>query len=173
MITVILGRLRAAIWRLRGLDAGSKSWVGARLTVVRPHLVSLGSRCTVEHDVYLKVVDDAARLQLGDYVFVGTGCELDVALSVEIGPYTLLAPQVFITDHAHNIARGARIGAQGITSKKVVIGQDVWIGTKAVIMAGVTIGDGAVVGAGSVVTHDVAPYAIVAGVPARQIGTRS
>ena len=54
----------------------------------------------------------------------------------------------------------------------IVVGNDVWIGHNAVVMGGVTLGDGAVVGAGAVVTHDVAPYEIVGGVPARHIGWR-
>ena len=54
----------------------------------------------------------------------------------------------------------------------VVIGNDVWIGTKGLILSGVTVGDGAVVGAGSVVTKDVEPYAVVAGNPARLIRYR-
>ena len=57
-------------------------------------------------------------------------------------------------------------------SKKVVIGNDVWIGSGAYIKSGVTIGDGAVIGAHAVVTHDVSPYAIVAGVPAKEIRKR-
>lgn len=56
--------------------------------------------------------------------------------------------------------------------KKVVIGNDVWIGCNTVIMGGVTIGDGAIVAAGAVVTKDVPPYAIVGGVPARLIRYR-
>lgn len=56
--------------------------------------------------------------------------------------------------------------------KEVHIGNDVWIGQRVMIMGGVCIGDGAVVGAGAVVTHDVPPYAIVAGVPARIIRYR-
>ncbi len=54
----------------------------------------------------------------------------------------------------------------------IVIGNDVWIGYEAVILAGVTIGDGAVIGARAVVTKDVPPYAIVGGVPARVIRSR-
>jgi acetyltransferase-like isoleucine patch superfamily enzyme len=54
----------------------------------------------------------------------------------------------------------------------VVIGNDVWIGLEALVMSGVTIGHGAVVGARAVVTHDIPPYAVVAGVPARVIKYR-
>lgn len=54
----------------------------------------------------------------------------------------------------------------------IVIGNDVWIGYEAVIMAGVTIGDGAIIGTRAVVTKDVPPYTIVGGVPARQIRKR-
>lgn len=54
----------------------------------------------------------------------------------------------------------------------IVLGSDVWIGTKALILAGVRIGDGAVVGAGAVVARDVRPYAVVVGSPAREIRRR-
>ena len=54
----------------------------------------------------------------------------------------------------------------------IVIGNDVWIGYEAVILASVTIGDGAIIGARAVVTKDVPPYTVVGGVPARQIKRR-
>jgi phosphonate metabolism protein (transferase hexapeptide repeat family) len=57
-------------------------------------------------------------------------------------------------------------------ARRAVIGHDVWIGHGAIVRPEVTVGDGAVIGAGAVVTRDVAPYAIVAGVPAREIGRR-
>ncbi len=57
-------------------------------------------------------------------------------------------------------------------SKSTKIGNDVWIGRKAIVLKGVTIGNGAIIGAGSVVTKDVPPYAIVGGVPARLIRYR-
>lgn len=55
---------------------------------------------------------------------------------------------------------------------KVIIGNDVWIGHNAIIMPGVHIGNGAVIGSGAVVTHDVSPYSVVVGVPARSIKKR-
>jgi len=56
--------------------------------------------------------------------------------------------------------------------RRVIIGNDVWIGDEAYIMSGVTISDGAVIAAGSIVTRDVSPYSLVAGVPAKQIKNR-
>jgi acetyltransferase-like isoleucine patch superfamily enzyme len=169
---VAAGRLRAAALRARGASVAAKVNVGANVRVRRPWCVSIGERVEIEHNVFLKVVGDDARLVLGDYTFLGTGTELDVLQSVTIGAHTLIAPNVFITDHAHNFDPGKRLDEQGSTSAPVTIGSDVWIGTRAVILAGVTIGDGAVVGAGAVVTADVAPGTVVGGVPARVIGAR-
>jgi acetyltransferase-like isoleucine patch superfamily enzyme len=171
VIHVICGRLRAALLRLRGARIGAKTSIGPRVVVRRANLVALGSRVEIEHDVFLKVIDGS--LQVGDFAFIGRGCEIDVAQSVTVGAHTLLAPNVFITDHTHNHARRQRLDEQGNRTAPVVIGSDAWIGAHAVVLAGVTIGDGAIVGAGAVVTNDVAPYAIVAGVPARVIGSRS
>lgn len=64
------------------------------------------------------------------------------------------------------------MNAQPNISSPIQIGDDVWIGVQAVILAGVTIGDGAIVAAGAVVHENVKPYAIVGGVPAKVIGER-
>ena len=64
------------------------------------------------------------------------------------------------------------MGKQGMREAEVIIGNDVWIGMRSIIMPGVKIGDGAVIGAGAVVTKDVPDYAIVGGVPARIIKYR-
>lgn len=169
---VAVDRMRATILRLRGARIGDRSRVGSHVRVRRPSTLALGSRVEVEHDVFFKIVGDDARLTVGDYTFIGNGTQFDIVEALEIGAHTLIAPGVFITDHAHRKDKGLRIGEQGTTAAPVVVGSDVWIGTRAVILPGVTIGDGAVVGAGAVVTKSVEAGAIVAGVPARQIGTR-
>lgn len=169
---LLAGRLRASRLRLLGAEVGPQCSIGARLHVRNPHGISVGARVEMEHDLYLKLVAANARLRIGDYAFLGRGCEIDVSVSVIIGAHTLLAPGVFITDHHHRNARGARLDEQGIDSSAVVIGADVWLGTGCTVMPGVTIGDGAIVGSGAVVTSDVEAYAIVAGVPARFLRTR-
>jgi acetyltransferase-like isoleucine patch superfamily enzyme len=169
----VSGRIRAMLLRARGAHIGPKSSVGPRLTVRNAGGVTLGSRVEIEHDVYFKLVSEDARLNVGDHTFLGRGCELDVAATLTIGAHTLIAPNVFITDHTHNHARDRALDEQGTSSAPVTIGDDVWLGAGAIVLHGVTIGNGAIVGAGAVVTTDVAAYAIVGGVPARVIGKRS
>jgi len=123
--------------------------------------------------VHIKIVADGARVELGEASFVGFGTELDVALELLIGAHVLIAPGCFITDHGHGHSRGRLIDSQGAERRAVRIENDVWVGAHAIILPGVTIGHGAVIGAGAVVTRDVPPGSIVAGVPARQIGERT
>lgn len=111
-------------------------------------------------------------LRLGEYAFVGPRCELDPG--VEIGRYSMLAPHVAIVgdDHVADVP-GVPIQFSGRPPQtRTVIQDDVWVGYGAVVMRGITIGRGAIVAAHAVVTKDVAPYAVVAGVPARSIGER-
>lgn len=87
------------------------------------------------------------------------------AKSIKIGKDVAIAREVIIRDtDAHEI-----VGKEHEPIKPVVIGNHVWIGAKAMIMKGVTIGEGAIVAAGAVVTKDVPPKTIVAGVPAKVI----
>jgi acetyltransferase-like isoleucine patch superfamily enzyme len=76
------------------------------------------------------------------------------------------------TFHFHRVMGLEGKSEEPLSHGPVIIGNDVWICFEAVIMSGVTIGDGAVVMARAVVTHDVAPYEIVGGVPARHMGWR-
>jgi acetyltransferase-like isoleucine patch superfamily enzyme len=134
--------------------------------------LTIGEYSQVERGVWLKLVSNTARLQIGEFSFVGSGSEFDISDFILIGSHTLVAPRCFITDHDHGTAADRRIDEQRCVSTPVIIGSDVWIGAGACVLRGVKIGDGAVIAAGAVVKQSIAPYQIVAGVPARVIGER-
>lgn len=133
------------------------------------------------------------RDRLPDYVKVGRGTYgvtrntfqgLSPAAPVEIGNFCSIAgdAQIFcLAGHPTHLAStfpfrtmlwGTGENRDAVAAGPVVIGHDVWVGARALIMNGVTIGDGAIVAAGAVVTRDVPPYAIVGGSPARLIRFR-
>ena len=123
---------------------------------------------------------------IGYASYIGNNCHI----VADIGKYCCIAPRVVTVRGSHPIrdwvsvhpaffSTAKQCGMTFVNENKysenksrVVIGNDVWIGDSTILMDGITIGDGAVIGAGSVVTQDVAPYSIVAGVPARVIKSR-
>jgi len=117
-------------------------------------------------------VDDGAELIIGDNVGI-SGSTIRAAVRVIIGDNTMIGSGCLIMDsdaHPIKVEERNRVDAQKFIAKKpVVIGRNVFIGGKSIILKGVTIGDGAVIGAGAVVTKDVPANAIVAGNPARVI----
>lgn len=104
----------------------------------------------------------------------GLGINCKVRGPLEIGDNVMMGPDVVIMTNSHNFERiDLPMNIQGsAVPKKVLIGNDVWIGTRAIILPGVIIGNGAIIGAGAVVTKDVPEYGIVGGVPAKLIRSR-
>jgi acetyltransferase-like isoleucine patch superfamily enzyme len=107
---------------------------------------------------------------LGDRIWFSRGCTLSVHESVTIGDNSIFGEYVSIHDENH-VTGGddVPIAYRGFRTKPVVIGQNVWVGAKATILAGVTIGDNAVIAANAVVARDVEPGVVAGGVPARVI----
>lgn len=110
------------------------------------------------------------RIQIGKNFYSNVGCHL--LGEINIGDDVQLGPQVVFWGRDHGLKKGVLINLQPHVLKPIRIGNDVWIGANATILKGVTISDGAVVAAGAVVTKDVPPNAIVAGVPAKVIKYR-
>jgi acetyltransferase-like isoleucine patch superfamily enzyme len=108
----------------------------------------------------------------GDFVYVGPHSQLPP--NVHIGHYSSLSAYVAIVGSDHYFDKpGVPIVFSGRPPSCVTtIGRDVLIGHGAVLLRGISVGDGAIVGAGAVVTKDVPPYAVVAGVPARVLRYR-
>lgn len=155
------------------------------------HLGGVGGKLRVEAPVSINAAAFAGECSLGFMSYIGNGSRIT---ATEIGRFCAIAPSVEIgpaehptdwfsihpfqydgtkqfchTDHYSAIVGGQRFKGNGGRTK---IGNDVWIGDGAFIKRGVTIGDGAIVAARTVVTKDVPPYSIVAGVPGRVIRLR-
>lgn len=119
---------------------------------------------------------ERTRIVIGNNTMFGKHNHITACNSVTIGNNVRTGSYVLITDNAHGDTSNKEQmrmnpNDRPIFSKgAVVIGDCVWIGDKAAIMPGVTIGEGTVIGANAVVTKDVPPFAIVAGVPAKIIG---
>ena len=124
---------------------------------------------------------------MGDSVIIGTRVEFGSGANVEMGTnsnigrnswiandtvfgeHVMTGPEIIILSYNHGTEiDGTPFNQQGYTSRTPVIVQDnVWIGTRAILLPGVTVGSNSVIGAGAVVTKDVPPFSIVAGNPAR------
>jgi maltose O-acetyltransferase len=108
------------------------------------------------------------NISLGDGVFINAGCTILDTAPVHIGARTLLGPNVQIYCAEHHKDAGKRAAGLEI-ARPIHIGENVWIGGGAIILAGVRVGATAIIGAGAVVTRDVAAGATVVGNPARPI----
>lgn len=124
------------------------------------------------------IVKHNAQIGKGVGLIVGNNAQLGqnccIGNHVAIGDDVLMGPDVVIMTSSHAFADPTiPINQQGaLILRPVVIGRDVWIGTRVIVMPGVTIGNHAVIGAGAVVTKDVPDFAIVGGVPAKLIRYR-
>lgn len=117
--------------------------------------------------------DMGVGLVVGSNSNVGPLSYLGASGGISIGANVLMAPAVVVLSEEHAIDDAARpIKAQGVRPAPTVIEDDVWLGARVTVLGGTRIGRGSVVGAGAVVTHDIPPYSVAAGVPARLIRER-
>jgi maltose O-acetyltransferase len=144
--------------------------------------VSIGASTWVAGE--LLVFAHGGKISIGDYCYIGEQSRIWSAAEINIGNRVFLSHGVNIHDNdSHSISANQRhqhfkqVVSQGfanfdedIAAAAVEIEDDVWIGFNSTVLKGVRLGRGAVVGAGSMVTHDVPAYAIVAGNPAVVVG---
>ncbi len=184
------GTLIVALVRFGRAFFARSRWFATRLLYVR-HLAWTAS---IQKGVNFS--SPQGRIRIGPRSYVGLGCrficspEAEVTIGsgttlihcavigassggVIVGNNVMIGEFVSIRDSQHSFENSEiPISKQGERCAPVAIDDDVWIGRGSIIMAGVNIGRGAVIGANSVVRHDVAPYTVVAGAPARVVKRR-
>ena len=173
------------------------AYLGANVVVRHPGQISLGAHTYIDSFVLLEGMSDHPNggIELGEgnyvhsyctisaayhgYVRTGRNCSFNEGMQifgtggVDIGDNVLVGGLTAIVGYSHRFDdMTTLIQDQPITARGIHIGSNVWIGALVAIRDGVTVGDGAVIGAGSVVTRDVPPDTVVAGVPARPLRKR-
>lgn len=157
-------RLLAPLYQHRG--KGSKIYHSVRMDTPPYRRFWLGRHSVIES--FCCINNAVGDVTIGDYTRIGI--HNTIIGPVCIGNHVNLAQGITVTALNHNFEDASkRIDEQGISTKPVVIGDDVWIGANAVILPGVTIGSHCVVAAGAVVTKDIPDNCVVGGVPAKVI----
>ena len=158
------------------------------LSTIKPHFslllgakyISIGSNCSIGAGVQMTAWDSYRGQQFTPEIIIGDNCSIGedshitAINSIRLGKNVLLGKKILITDNAHgasdvNLLDVAPNFRPLVSKGPVIIDDNVWIGEKSSIMPGVYIGKGCIIAANSVVTKDVPPYCVVAGVPAKVI----
>lgn len=149
--------------------------IGKNVTIKNRKCIVLGKNVTIDHDTEIypvkkfNGVNYPSNIIIGDNVKIGAFNRYACCEKIIIEDNAGMAAYVHITDHSHDYRDvNTHFLKQGLIHKgPVIIGEGSWIGLRCSILTGVTIGKNSIVGAGSIVTHDVPPYSVVAGAPAK------
>ena len=154
-------------------ELGDEVVIEPGVLVFHPENIQIGDHVYIGHYTILKAYH-RNKMVIGSGTWIGQQCFFHSAGGITIGQNVGIGPAVKIITSFH-AEEGIHIPTlhSRIEFNSVVIGHNCDIGVGATILPGVTIGDGAQIGAGSVVSGDVEPYAVVAGVPARVLRMRN
>ena len=151
---------------------------GAEINCLSLQGIKLGNRVTIgkyaiirPSNIYGGPIGEGLTMgdnsNIGPYNYIGCSGKITIGNNVMLAPRVSIYAENHVFDHPEILIRD-----QGVEKKEVIIEDDCWIAANSILLAGVTIGKGSVVAAGSVVTENVPPYSVVAGVPAKWIKSR-
>jgi acetyltransferase-like isoleucine patch superfamily enzyme len=162
-----------------GMAPPTKIKIGKEVFIAKSAVVESrrGGNITIGSNT--EILDGVLLLTYGGNISIGESCSINPYTIIYghgetiIGNHVMIAGHCMIIPSEHTfISKDKIIMAQGASNRGIVIEDDVWIGHACSILDGVRIGKGAVIGAGSVVTKDIPPYTVVAGIPAKMIKMR-
>jgi acetyltransferase-like isoleucine patch superfamily enzyme len=161
-------------WMAEGIVITSRLWLKLKMVLIRPAFGKHGSHFIFDPNSFYSY----KNIEVGDDVSIGGGAVFLAAKSkITIGNKVMFGPNVTVVGGRHNTSIVGRF-MYDVHEKRsdddlgVIIEDDVWVGSGAIILRGVRVGRGSIIAAGAVVTKDVLPYAIVGGNPAKVISLR-
>ena len=195
MVRNSFAALRHAFWRQRLSSLGSNPDIQSKAHFEYAGKIGIGNQCRIARQALIRANTDDHRgicfgnrvsiqenvlinanrghVTIGDNSWLGPFSLVYGNGGVEIGCNVMVASHCAINTVSHNFSKtDIPMNAQGTYCDPVIIEDDVWIGTAAVILQGVRIGYGSIIGAGAVVTKSIEPLSIALGVPARVTGSR-
>ena len=162
--------LSTAGWRW-GTDGPLFLGRGLELNVARDARIEFGRFVWIGDGTKIRCHEGS--VEIGAKSVLGQECTISAYKRVRIGEQCVIADRAMFIDFDHGVVETERpIRAQGIYTRDVEVGSNVWIGYGACILRGVSVGDNSIIGTNSVVTKDVPANAVVAGIPARIIRMR-
>jgi galactoside O-acetyltransferase len=165
------GKLHSLLCKICFKSCGSSFNAVYPLTIKGGGNIVIGNKFSSMGQDYLYA--DEGELIVGDSCSINTNVQVGASGGrVIIGDNVMIGPNVVIRASNHGFKRESSMRFQQHTFGEIIIEDDVWIGSNAVITSGVVLAKGTVVGAGAVVTKSTESYSIVGGVPARKIGER-
>lgn len=162
---VLMKERRFARERIRIFNQTTEDSLEKRVEILKSLFGQTGENIYIEPNLR---VDYGYNIFVGDHFYANFDCTILDVCPVTIGENCMLGPGVHIYTATHPIGPEKRLSGLEY-GKPVEIGDNVWIGGRAIINPGVTIGDHAVIASGAVVTKDVPSYTVVAGCPAKVI----
>ena len=144
----------------------------AEFWLTRNAILEVSDNCTIQNYAFFQLTMPNPKVYIGGNSVIGRHCMITAKNLIRIGSNVLMGAYVQVIDHNHGMATGLPIREQPAQIGEVIIGNDVWIGAGAKILANVHIGDGAIIGSNAVVTTDIPANAIAVGIPAKVIRQR-
>ena len=163
------------IWSQRLNELGKGSRFEPQIIWHNPHGISIGSNVVIKSRCRIEAIRmrnfSGVRLSIGDNTILQQGCQVIAADRVTIGNNVLVAGKVLITDHDHLYDHPTKPVAllRDLRTDPVTIEDGCWLGYGCAVLKGVTIGERSVIGSNAVVTHDIPPYSVAVGIPARVV----
>lgn len=166
-----MSRFRLAAYRGLGLTTGR----GNRMERVRCRRLSnivIGDYNAFTEGCWLWPQDahyNGTRIRIGSYNYFNRDVMIDACGFIQIGDHNMFGPGVYVTDSNHQFGLGVTPAEQPMSEGAVTIGNNCWVGARAVILKGVVLADYCVVAAGAVVTRSFSEGSVIGGVPARHL----